>query len=362
MARTRYDVTELQEEEPQAGGSALTHGSGTWREETPSDLLPPTELHYNTVENEDNDEDYSPDQLYAQSTSKHFHGKRTREQLSEKEEVEEAPPSKRQRMEQEDVVVELLSSSSLSLSPILDPIPSIDMHPRNENMADEEENDEEAPPRTRQHVEQEDELSELTNLDSNSSTSLTLSPTLEFIPIIDSSSSSHYFWWRWRVSDREQISGEEDNDGETPPERLEHVEQEDNENEVYFVSLERSPSPSMNLSTTSDFMLFIVDSSGNDTARLFPPSLRVRETHPWSLGWSKGIAPMQWRVVTTMCFLKSLTGWKGSVTRRRGEKPCLSSAHAACPKGRWYPKLEELADFCEHRGKKLRLTCYCTSH
>ncbi|GAA6085544.1 uncharacterized protein LOC113642732, partial [Tachysurus ichikawai] len=237
----------------------------TWREETPSELLLPTELHYNTVENEDNDEDYSPDQLYAQSTCKHFHGKRTREQLSEEEEVEEAPPSKRQRMEQEDEVVELLSSSSsLSLFPILDPIPSIDVHPRNEQMADVEGNDEEAPPRTRQHVEQEDELSELTNLDINSSSSLTLSPALEFIPIIDSSSSSHHFWWRWRVSDREQTSSEEDNDGETPTERLEHVEQEDNENEVYFISLERSPSPSLNLSTTSDFMLFVVDSSGNE--------------------------------------------------------------------------------------------------
>lgn len=217
------------------------------------------------MENEDNDEDYSPDQLYAQSTCKHFHGKRTREQLSEEEEVEEAPPSKRQRMEQEDEVVELLSSSSsLSLFPILDPIPSIDVHPRNEQMADVEGNDEEAPPRTRQHVEQEDELSELTNLDINSSSSLTLSPALEFIPIIDSSSSSHHFWWRWRVSDREQTSSEEDNDGETPTERLEHVEQEDNENEVYFISLERSPSPSLNLSTTSDFMLFVVDSSGNE--------------------------------------------------------------------------------------------------
>ncbi|KAK3557297.1 hypothetical protein QTP70_026681, partial [Hemibagrus guttatus] len=239
----------------------------TRREETPSDLLRATELHLNTMESEDNDEDYTSDQLYVQSTSGYFWGKRTREQMSEEEEnIEEAPPSRRQCLEQEDEEYEVTeqwsSSSSWSSSPILDSIPSIDAHSSSEHfcgmrkrrkeMTDEEDSDEDAPLRTR-----------LRNLGSiwGAHPLRGPYPLLWSIPTIDSSSSDH-FWWRMMMRRRELMSGE-DNDEEDSPTRWESVEPEDDEFEAFeHIDMERSSSPSWSLSSSLDLMYFIYASTG----------------------------------------------------------------------------------------------------
>ncbi|KAK3557036.1 hypothetical protein QTP70_024249 [Hemibagrus guttatus] len=169
----------------------------------------------------------------AHSSSEHFCGKRKRrmETTDEEDSDEEGPPRKRQHVEQEDDVHELSnlgssSSSSWSSSPILDSIPSMDAHSSSEHFCGKrkrrmETSDEEAPPRKR-----------LCNLGSSSSSSLTLSPTLELIPTIDSSSSD--FWWRMMMRRRELMSGEEvTNDEEVPHARWESVEPEDDEFEVF---------------------------------------------------------------------------------------------------------------------------------
>ncbi|KAG7322369.1 hypothetical protein KOW79_013715 [Hemibagrus wyckioides] len=234
------------------GVSAVHQQQGTRREETPSDLLRATELHLNTVENQDDDERYS----------------------EEDEEIDvemwsddEAPPRKRQHVEEEDDEYELsnLGSSSSSLwssSPTLDSIPSMDAHFSSEHfcrrrrrrmeMSDEEDSDEEAPPRTR-----------LRNLGSNSSSLWTLSPTLDFIPIIDSPSSDD-FWWRMMMRRRELMGGDENNYEEAPHAGWEAVEPEDDEFEVFeHINLDRTSSPSRSLSPSLDLMSFI-DSTGEE--------------------------------------------------------------------------------------------------
>ncbi|KAK3528457.1 hypothetical protein QTP70_000131 [Hemibagrus guttatus] len=204
----------------------------------------------------------------AHSSSEHFCGKRKRRMATTDEEDsdEEGLLRKRQRVEQEGDGYELgnlgsSSSSSWSSSSILDSIPSVDAHSSSEHFcgkrkrrmetSDEEDIDEEAPPRKR-----------LCNPGSRLSSSLTLSPTLEFIPTIDSSSSD--FWWRM-MRRRELMSGEEvTNDEEAPPARWESVEPEDDEFEVFEqIDLERSLSPSSSLSSSLDLMSFIDASTGH---------------------------------------------------------------------------------------------------
>ncbi|XP_017315000.1 uncharacterized protein LOC108259791 [Ictalurus punctatus] len=183
MIFRREDLPQLLEDEPETGVSGLSDSNGAWMEETPSDLLLASELHYNTVEARDNEESYSPDQVgincFAGEDVRR--GRRRREQMSE-DNTEEAPPRRRRRLEQED---------------------------------------------------EDDELIDFTGWERSSSPSWHVSPTLSFVPPEDTPSSRANFWMRMR----EHMSEEEDNDEEDPPRSRQHEEQEDTEND-----LERSSS------------------------------------------------------------------------------------------------------------------------
>ncbi|XP_053535781.1 uncharacterized protein LOC128632739 isoform X2 [Ictalurus punctatus] len=139
MIFRRDEAPQLQEDDPETGMSGLPDSNGTWREETVVDV--------------------------------HRGRRRWREQVSDEEDnIEEAPPRRRQRAEYEDAV---------------------------------------------------DELIDFISLERSSSRSWHLSTTVEFIPSADAPSSSEHFWWRMMM--REQMNDEEDNDEEAPPL---HVEQE----------------------------------------------------------------------------------------------------------------------------------------
>lgn len=185
--------------------------TGTWREETLSDQRPASRLHYTTTENDVNEEYYSLDQVYrnvvledVHSICDHFKGRRrTRAQMTE-----------------------------------------------------EDDNDEEAPPRKRQHLDEEDddyEVFELSILERSSSRSSSLSPTLELIQIADTPSSSEYFWWIRRM--RDQMTEEDDNNEDAPSSTRQHLEEEENDYEVFELTiLERSSSRSWSLSSTLEFI------------------------------------------------------------------------------------------------------------
>ncbi|KAG7326284.1 hypothetical protein KOW79_009685 [Hemibagrus wyckioides] len=164
--------------------------------------------------------------------------------MSEEEgNVEEAPPSRRHCLEQEDEDMDAHSSNEHFCG----------RRKRRMETTDEEDSDEEAPPRTR-----------LRNLGSSSSSLWTLSPTLDVIPIIDSPSSDH-FWWRMMMRRRELMAGEENNDEEASHAGWESVEPEDDEFEVFeHTDLERSSSPSRSLSSSFDLMSFIDDCTGQE--------------------------------------------------------------------------------------------------
>ncbi|XP_053474573.1 uncharacterized protein LOC128603860 [Ictalurus furcatus] len=183
MIFRREELPQLLEDEPETGVSRLSNSNGAWMEETPSDLLLASELHYNTVEARDNEESYSPDQVGINCfAGEDVHrGRRRREQMSE-DNTEEAPPRRRQRLEQED---------------------------------------------------EDDELIDFTGWERSSSPSWHVSPTLPFVPAEDTPSSRANFWMRMR----EHMSEDEDNDEEDRPRSRQHEEQEDTEND-----LERSSS------------------------------------------------------------------------------------------------------------------------
>ncbi|KAF7699816.1 uncharacterized protein LOC124394164 [Silurus meridionalis] len=221
------------------------------------DFLPPNEIHIEEFEDGD---DHSQDQAHRYSSGMENLYRGTKRRRSIKQITEEAPPRKKQCEENEDYVYDIVdltflenSSSPLSgLYPLREMIPSVDVSTSTVDI-NEEDSDEEAPPR-RQCMGEEDNVYEVVDLTFSERSSSPLSgssPFWDFIPTEDASSSTEDFWLAM-MRTMEQSDVEDDHE-EVPSGRSQCVEEEDDVCEVdYLTFSERSSCPFWDFIPTED--------------------------------------------------------------------------------------------------------------